>query len=619
MKKIAWLTLSCLMAVALVLASCGPATVEKEEGKAVVGKVTEREAAVVEEKEEVAAEEEEAGKEMAQDWQGRMVEKPQYGGTYTLLVPSGPTTTGWDPYGGGTGIHSVHYEELGMADWLVDRNILPLTEYYIPLQYATGQIAESWEQPDDETIIFHIRKGVHWHDKYPANGREMTAYDIEWSWHRFTALGSGFTKPSPDMGGSWNSIISIEATGKYTLVFKHKPTLAILPALLTEGIGDHIVCRDAVEEFGDLKLWQNQIGTGPFMLTDYVDGSSISWVKNPDYWGIDERFPGKNYRLPYIDELKALIIPDPSTQIAAFRTGKIDEHGDLSGHVHLSPEQGEAILRTNPGANYAVRALYSWSIGFAMDKPDTPWMDIKVRQALQMAINLEEIADIHYKGYVDATPYPQFGKPVVGFYTPYEEWPEEVKQYFRFNPEGAKDLLAEAGYPDGFKVKCLLCPQYSDRDLAMVVKGYFGDIGVVVEYEEVDSGAYWGKLLAFELDEWTWDFAGAAGDPMVRVQRYEDPRGARMYRKWTDLYIEELVDKALATLDYDEYQAAFVELSDYLTRTFYRTTLLPSVDMCLWQPWVKGYQGELYVGVFNSGPIYARVWIDQDLKKEMGY
>ena len=541
-------------------------------------------------------------------------EKPKYGGTYTLLAPSGPTR-GWDPYQGGGSFHSMHYEELGMANWLVDRKALPLTEYYIPLEHAGGLLAESWETPDPGTIIFHIRKGVRWHDKDPANGREMTAEDIAWSWNRFTGLGMGFDKASPDMGSSWVPLKSIEATDKYTVIFKYKPTLAILPALLTEGIGDHIVNREAVEKFGDLTKWENQLGTGPFMLDKYIEGSSITWVKNPNYWGIDERFPGKNYRLPYIDKIRGIIIKDKATQVAAFRSGKIDEHGDLNGHVHLSAEQAGAIKRTNPKANFKVKAMYSWAIGMAMDKPNMPWMDIRVRQALQLAVNLEEIAEIVYKDHVEPIPYPQFGKPVIGFYTPYKDWPEDVKQYFRYDPERAKKLLAEAGYPNGFKVKCLISPAYSDRDLAMVVASYFADIGVKIEYQEVDAGAFWGTLFGKKLEEFTWDFAGAAGDPMVRVRRYEDPRGARMYRKWKDPHIEKLIDRAQTTLDYEEYKAIFRELSDYITRTFYRVTLLPSADFVMWHPWVKGYQGEAFVGVFNTGPIYARVWLDKSKKK----
>jgi peptide/nickel transport system substrate-binding protein len=541
-------------------------------------------------------------------------EQPKYGGTYTLLAAATPTG-GWDPYGGGSSAHSMHYEELGTANYTVDRNVLPLTAYYIPLEHAKGLLAESWEAPDPGTLIFHLRKGVRWHDKEPANGREMTAEDVAWSWNRFTGLGMGFTKPSPDMGASWVPLKSVTATDRYTLVFKYEPSLAILTALLTEGIGDHIVCRDAVEKFGDLSKWEHQVGTGPFILDEVVEGSSMTWVKNPNYWGVDERFPGKKYRLPYVDKVKALIIKDPATQMAAFRSGKIDEHGDFSGHVHLSAEHAKAIMRTNPKAQYKASAMYSWAIGMAMDDPKKPWMDIRVRQALQMAINLEEIADVHYSGFVKPIPYPQFGQPVLGFYTPYEKWPEEVKQYFRYNPEGAKKLLAEAGYPDGFKVKCLLCPAYSDRDLALIVASYFKDIGVEIEYQEVDAGVFWGNLFGKKLEEFTWDFAGAGGDPMVRVRRYEDPRGARMYRKWKDPQIEKLVDKAQATQDYEEYKAIFKELSDYITKTFYRTTLLPSLDFTMWHPWVKGYQGEKHVGVFNCGPIYAHAWIDPDLRK----
>jgi peptide/nickel transport system substrate-binding protein len=79
---------------------------------------------------------------------------------------------------------------------------------------------------------------------------------------------------------------------------------------------------ETVAKYGDMKDWQNAVGTGPFMLTDYVSGSSITFARNPDYWMKDPLHPQN--QLPYVDGVKLLIIPDTSTALSALRTGKLD-------------------------------------------------------------------------------------------------------------------------------------------------------------------------------------------------------------------------------------------------------------------------------------------------------
>ena len=176
-------------------------------------------------------------KEMVTDsTTGKMVTAPEYGGTLTLpYVLVGDTT---DPFVTG------HYagflidgvnEQLAYGDWGIDRQEFDFRNPYLPVFAFTGALAESWERPDPLTYIFHIRKGVHWHDKAPMNGRELNANDVVFTYQRNLALGD-FTErpeqPSQIIDLPWESI---EATDKYTVVMKlTKPSLGALRSILDD-------------------------------------------------------------------------------------------------------------------------------------------------------------------------------------------------------------------------------------------------------------------------------------------------------------------------------------------------------------------------------------------------
>ena len=221
----------------------------------------------------------------------------------------------------------------------------------------------------------------------------------------------------------------------------------------------------------------NLVGTGPMELTDLVEGSSITWTKNPNYWGFDEKFPDN--RLPYVDEIVTLIMPDPAARIAALRSGQIDMLG-TSGDAQLrSLDQVESLRKTDPHIKmweYALRSDNAFRF-ITVGRP--PFNDIRVRQALQMALDRETIASTYFKGYADPTPQ---GMMHNDFHlgTPFDEWPEEIKQYYRYDPERARQLLAEAGYPDGFKTELKYFERY-DANYAELVIGYWAEIGVDVE------------------------------------------------------------------------------------------------------------------------------------------
>ena len=278
---------------------------------------------------------------------GKTVTAPEYGGTLMLLW--GPQSEGVDPvingHHSGFFISGV-YERLAQADWAIDRDEFDWSTYAIALFALRGHLAESWDISEDGlTYTFKIRQGVKWQNKAPMNGRELTAKDIEYNWHRLTALGSGFTEPPARFRSIPNvPFKSITATDDWTVVFKLKqPMLGALNSILDDPYS-YILPPEVIEEHGEVTDWRNVVGTGPYMLTEWIDGSSMSWEKNPDYWGYDEKYPEN--RLPYIDKLKGLFMLDDATRLAALRTGKVGFGGIGTNWRINSLDDFESLQKT---------------------------------------------------------------------------------------------------------------------------------------------------------------------------------------------------------------------------------------------------------------------------------
>jgi peptide/nickel transport system substrate-binding protein len=390
------------MALSLVMASCGPAEEEEEE----------------QQQEEEEEEEEEEEVVSSND--------PIYGGTHTFLLAN-------DIMGFDTAL-SLQMEckaayqvnnELMHGAWGKGPAGTDETDWksgFIGrVELMEGALAESWELPDGETIIFNIRKGVHWQDKEPANGREYTAEDAVWSLER------SFLNPSSYLYGAYPEHLgmrpkSFTATDKYTVEIKVNAPAQGLMLLVT---GDNTMaqtCKDVVEKYGDARDWKNQVGTGPFIMVDYVPGSSVTYEKNPDYWQYDPVHPAN--RLPYVDTLKSLIIIDVSTRQAALRTGKLDLLGP--GGASISWEDAAMFLKANSDlkSSQAYESPYL-PVG-RMDKEDLPFKDIRVRQALNLAINNEEMVDDYYDGNAALLGYPYPPTTTHSkIYTPLDEQPSE--------------------------------------------------------------------------------------------------------------------------------------------------------------------------------------------------
>ncbi len=464
--KIAFLVTSCVMVILLLLASCGQPTATTtpttKPSITPTAPITTQTTTVT-----------------IKPTTTPVATGPKYGGS--LVYRTRLDIVNLDPYLGSfsSQFARLWYETMVIPDLTVDPKVYDFTGTYHPFEYDTGCLIESWEVTDPQTWTLHVRKGIKWQDIPPLNGREFTASDIEYYFHRKLGLGSGFTKPSTYPVGLENyvSIASITATDKYTVVFKLKQVETETMRFTFESLYDAFNAREVIEKYGNTNDWHNQIGTGPFILKDYVSGSSVTTFKNPNYWGYDKLYP-KN-QLPYLDEVKVLIIPDNATAYAALRTGKIDILESVDWR------QSDTMLKTNPQLNKQAWPQNGWAILMHVDTK--PFNDIRVRKAMQMSLDLPTISKTFFGGSVSPTIYGAYSMP--GYYTPFEQWPQDVKDGFTYNPTGANKLLADAGYPSGFKFTLTTSSAY-DLDFIQVLKAYLADIGIDTDIQVMDNTAF---------------------------------------------------------------------------------------------------------------------------------
>ena len=559
---------------------------------------------------------------------GKMVPAPQYGGIITYSQPYNPPSPDVYIHYDAAEALGVVVERLAIADWALDRDVFNYrTQAFagFPSPLARGHLAESWEQPDPTTIVLHIRQGVNWHDKPPMNGRELTAKDVEYNLHRYLGLGSGYTEPNPKYANVSFAILpweSITATDDRTVVFElTKPDPNALGEVLY-SVMTFIYPPEVIKEHGDLSDWRNVVGTGPFELTDWVEGSSMTWIKNPNYWGYDEKYPEN--RLPYLDGLQMLVMPEEATRVAALRSAKIDLLAVFLGWSQVvSMDVVDSLRKTNPELvlePFSFRSSTSWTA----NSRRPPFDDVRVRHALQMALDLETINASYWKGYADTTPQGYLGTGVLGYVTPFADWPEEVKGYYTYDPEGAEALLDEAGYPrgaDGIRFKTLLevalpfgSPLLEYNELAA---SYWTEIGIDVEVREVESPELRARVAEGDFDLVRWVSGQDSPAIGMIIQQTSDsvynPPNVR------DPVYDAMVADAQAATTIEERKTLIKPIDMYIIEKHWYIWGSRVPRMNVLQPWVMGYNGELELGQVDRQLIAARIWLDSELKEAMGH
>ena len=546
--------------------------------------------------------------------------KPQYGDE--LVIRSTRNIMNFDPYNGAhlTQIYAGWLERLFSEDWTVD----PASFEYrtmAPNHYLKGLLAESWEFSDPSTFVVHLRKGIHWQNIPPVNGREFTADDVAFHYHRLLGLGSGFTKPAPYHAtvASFRELASVTAIDKYTVVFKWKtanPAFILETMVTNHNPTAAIVAREAVEKWGDVGDWHHAIGTGPFILQDFAAGVGATLVKNPDYWGYDERYPQN--KLPYVDKLRILVIPDEAEALEAMRTGRLDAMDSISFN------KAKAMQKTNP----EILQIPSPS-GASIDPRNdvAPFNDIRVRIAMQKAIDLPGIAKTYYGGAADPRPSSfssaEMSKWGPGWGFPYDDWPQDLKNEYVYDPEAAKKLLAEAGYPHGFKTN-IVADIAADLELLEIVKKYYAAVGIDMEIRPMESAA-WNAFVQVgkKHDQLAYRSGGSlsrAHEPLRQLTMFQTGSSSNPHMMVSDPVVDGFYDKAIIAHNEDEVKKIFRDANEYVARKHFAISLLQPMQYALYQPWFKGYHGQF--GAISWSPpslsfYTARFWIDKELKKKM--
>ena len=619
-KKIILGVVSGWVVAALLLASCAPAVVEEEKKAAPPKAKVEVPKVVPEEKEVVAPKKETTG--------------PRYGGTLKVAYPS--VIRGFDEHVLGSHLAAITgmltNESLVTGDWTKGEAGSGEVEYAVgntPFYwgYEMGALIESWEWLDADTISMKVRKGVQWglnQDSEASRlvgGREVTADDIAYNINRFftlkTAWGARVYK-------RWwlatddHAIGSVKVDGDTVILNGNNAVGGSLGTWEVISDWHHMYPPEVIEKYGHINDWENSVGTGAFMLTDFVPASAATFIRNPNYWMTDPIGPGKGNQLPYLDGVRMLIIPDTSTRMAALRAGKLDA---LGFSPLIAAEDFEPLIAANP--ELQSKGLSSRGPGTVYFKLDSELFDdIRVRKALHMAVNFKEIRDEYYNG---QAVYPTFSlapyKGVKDAYTPLEEMPAELRELWEYNPEKAKQLLDDAGYPgpDRFTTQILLW-QPEHIDLASVLAAYWAKIGVTLELNVETSQTFTTLARARKFTGMVIAAHARFAAPYkwVELKYPSSSNYAGWYDdNWMAMHTKLWAFEALGK--HDMRNALAKEMNLYALKDVVGIGLPFPDAYRVWWPWLKNYHGEYGLGYMDRFNFATYIWIDADLKESMGH
>lgn len=453
--------------------------------------------------------------------------EPRQGGTLVIGIES--ETDVLDPQRAG-----------GWVSWRVNRQICePLVDEDLtkpsaeaPTPPLKKALAESWEvTPDGLVYIFHIRKNVKFHD-----GTLLDAKAIEFNIRRMWDKGFEYydTRAAAQTSFVWKTLQSVEVVEPYTLKLVMKQPFSPFLRLLAQGGSGStgIMSPAAIQKYGNDNVGEHPVGTGPFKFVDRVRGQRITLERNDDYWG----------KKPYLDKVVFRPIPEASARVVALQAGEVD--------LVAVPSPDSVDGLKSQGFNVVEGDVpHVWYLSFNFTDPIM--QDKRVRQAVIMAINREGMARDLLRNTV---------KPAYSVQAPGNEAYMPDYHDYPYDPKKAKQLLADAGYPDGFETIFLTSVDGSGQIIPVPMAEYIqqdlAKVGIKVKLETYEWISYLSKWAqgmepGYGWSQQSWGMTTPYWLYIVSHSSLAAPSGPNVGR-YKSPALDEVLDKAVTATDQTE-------------------------------------------------------------------
>jgi peptide/nickel transport system substrate-binding protein len=538
-------------------------------------------------------------------------EKPKYGGTVEIgTVYVTLSALSWDSHDWNwKHNHDTGnvYEQLFAADLSKSKaNGGPHPFYadaWLPSDAIRGELAESWAWKDNPLRVeVKLRKGVMFPEKAGVmKARELVAQDVVDS---YTRLANSPRK----IKDYFDHLDKVEAADSHTVNFYFKHYFAEWDYRFGYGYFSGIYPKEVVA--AGPNDWKNINGSGPFMLTEFVQGNSNTYARNPGYWDKLD-LAGERMQLPFVDKIVYRTIKDEATYVTALRTGKLDILESIRW------QNVENLKKTAPALKWSRWLSMSGTfLSFRVDQK--PFDDVRVRRALNLAVNKQEIVSAYYNGNAELFGYPMH-PDYAGYFEKLEEMPASIKELFTYDPKKARQLLDEAGVPKGFTFKVQVTTANPDHmELMPLIAAYLEQVGVKAEIQPMEYAAFLSAMTS-RTHAPGYLMNNGHTNPTTTIRKSFTTGQQWNPSGWSDPEYDKKMEAVYREPDEKKRQAMLKAMTrEILDKAPYIWLPTPYVYTAWW-PWVKGYNGELRAGSVRPGPIYARLWVDQEMKKKMGY
>jgi len=404
---------------------------------------------------------------------------------------------------------------------------------YTPSREIQYELAESIEAVDDTTYAVRIRKGVKFHD-----GTPLTAEDVAFSINRLVKPGAmaGRTSQRRGLMGPTKEAVVVD---EYTVHIKLDHPWPLFPRFIPwQMIVPHTVGDEYITE---------PIGTGPFVFDEWVRDSHFSVVANPDHWR------GK----PNLDKVVFRIIGDESARVSALRAGEVDIATMIPVHEIPALEADRNIDVVS------VLGTRSYFLEMNVNKP--PFNDIRVRQAMNYAVDIDTLIDVLYEG--RATRIPFILSPQAFAY-------HHGLPFFEYNPEKARQLLSEAGYPDGFEFELDVVDAHRAR--AEIYQAMLSAVGINAKIRTWPTASSmreaWmqakNRPVEEQRDAMLTDWGNASLDPFdIMIPKFHSDAsglGRGNYSGYSNPEVDRLLESTLTSSSDEERKAAFLKAQEII-------------------------------------------------------